>query len=257
MGECIPWQGDVVNNLDPAQVEQLKEIGAQLRQQRQEKSISTEEVSAKTYISTRLLTALEEGQSEFLPEPVFIQGFIRRYADVLALDGDALAKTFSTNLLPTTSEMAAPQEVSRGMPSKEIGLYAFYAVLMAVAAGGLFLLVNKPQNTQTVVGKKNEPVVQKPKTTAKMVPAKTPAAKVPIQASVSLTDESWMEVIADGKTEFEGNLEKGTKKTWTAKKELKIVAGNAGAVLLSSNKQKEKVLGEPGEVKQITLTSEG
>lgn len=245
-----------MNNLNPAQVEQLKEIGAQLRQQRQEKSISTEEVSAKTYISPRLLTALEEGQSEYLPEPVFIQGFIRRYADVLALDGDALAKTFPTNLLPTPSEMAASQEVSRGMPSKEIGLYAFYAALMAVAVGGLFLLVNRPQTAQTVVERKNEPVVQ-PKTTAKVAPAKTAAAKTPIQASVSLTEESWMEIIADGKTEFEGTLEKGSKKTWTAKKELKIVAGNAGAVLLSSNQQKEKVFGEPGEVKQITLTSEG
>jgi len=248
--------GDVVNNLNPAQVEQLKEIGAQLRQQRQQKAISTEEVSAKTYIPSRLLTALEEGQSEYLPEPVFIQGFIRRYADVLALDGDALAKTFPTNLLPTNLEMAAPQEVSRQMPSREIGLYALYIVLMAVAASGLFLLVNRPQTAQPVVEKKTEPVVQQPKTTAKAAPTKTAAANAPIQASVSLTEESWMEVIVDGKTEFEGNLEKGTKKTWTAKKELKIAAGNAGAVLFSSNQQKEKLLGEPGEVKEITLTSE-
>jgi cytoskeletal protein RodZ len=247
-----------VNNLNPAQVEQLKEIGAQLRQQRQEKSISTEEVSAKTYISSRLLTALEEGQSEYLPEPVFIQGFIRRYADVLSLDGDALAKTFSTNLIPTTLEMAAPQEVTqqRTLPSREIGLYALYIVLMAVAAGGLFLLVNRPQTSQPVVQKQTEPVVQQPKTTTKATPAETVAANAPIQASVSLTEESWMEIIVDGKTEFEGNLEKGTKKTWTAKKELKIAAGNAGAVLLSSNQQKEKLLGEPGEVKEITLTSE-
>lgn len=243
-----------MNNLNPAQVEQLKEIGAQLRQQRQEKSISTEEVSAKTYISPRILTALEEGQSEYLPEPVFIQGFIRRYADVLALDGDALAKTFPTNLLPATSEMAAPQEVSQGLPSKAIGLYTLYIALMAVAVGSLFLLVNRPQTAQPVVEKKTEPVVPQPKTTAKETPAKTAAA--PIQASVNLTEESWMEVIVDGKTEFEGNLEKGTKKTWTAKKELKIAAGNAGAVLLSSNQQKEQIFGEPGEVKEITLTSE-
>lgn len=247
-----------MNNLDPAQVEQLKEIGAQLRQQRQEQSISTEEVAAKTYISSRLLTALEEGQSENLPEPVFIQGFIRRYADVLALDGDALAKTFSTatEVLPTNSEMAAPQQVSLQMPSREIGLYALYCILMALAASGLFFLVNRPQTAQPVVEKKTQPVVQQPKTTAKAAPAKASATNAPIQVSVHLTDDSWMEVIVDGKTEFEGNLEKGTKKTWNAKKELKIAAGNAGAVLFSSNQQKEQLLGEPGEVKEITLTSE-
>ncbi len=246
-----------MNNLNPAQVEQLKEIGAQLRQQRQEQSISTEEVSAKTYISPRLLTALEEGQSENLPEPVFIQGFIRRYADVLALDGDALSKTFSTNLSPTTSEIAAPQEIrTQQLPSKEIGLYALYIGLMAVAAGGLFLLVNRPQTAPPVAQKKTESVVQQPKTSTKPKPAKTSAASAAIQASVNLTEESWMEVIVDGKTEFEGNLDKGTKKTWTAKKELKITAGNAGAVLIVANRQKEKLMGEPGEVKEITLTSE-
>lgn len=244
-----------MNNLNPAQVEQLKEIGAQLRQQRQKQSISTEEVSAKTYISSRLLTALEEGQSENLPEPVFIQGFIRRYADVLALDGDALSKAFSTNSLPTTSEIAASQEVRQQLPSREIGLYALYIGLMAVAAGGLFLLVNRQQTAPPVAQKKTESVVQ-PKTSTKPKAANTSAASAAIQASVNLTDQSWMEVIVDGKTEFEGNLEKGTKKTWTAKQELKITAGNAGAVLIAANQQKEKLMGEPGEVKEITLTSE-
>jgi cytoskeletal protein RodZ len=243
-----------VNNLNPAQVEQLKEIGAQLRQQRQEQSISTEQVAAKTFISLRLLTALEEGQSENLPEPVFIQGFIRRYADVLDLDGDALAKSFPTNLLPETVETEATSEAVQPLPSREIGLYALYIALMAIAATGLFFLVNKPKASQPVVQQKTEPVVQQAKTPAKPAQAKTAAATAPVQVTIHLTDESWMEIIVDGKTEFEGNLEKGTKKTWTAQQELKIAAGNAGAVLISANQQPEKLLGEPGEVKQMTFT---
>lgn len=237
-----------MNNLNPAQVEQLKEIGAQLRQQRQEQSISTEQVAAKTFIPLRLLTALEEGQSENLPEPVFIQGFIRRYADVLDLDGDALAKSFPTNLFPTTVETETSEAMPR-LPSREIGLYALYIVLMAMAATGLFFLVNKPKASQPVVQETSRPVVPQPKRTAK--PA---TANAPLQVTINLTDDSWMEVIVDGKTEFEGNLEKGTKKTWIAKKELKIAAGNAGAVLISSNQEKEKLLGELGEVKEMTFT---
>lgn len=242
-----------MNNLNSAQVEQLKEIGAQLRQQRQEQSISTEQVAAKTFIPMRLLTALEEGQSENLPEPVFIQGFIRRYADVLDLDGDALAKSFTTNLFPTTVETATSEAMLR-LPSKEVGLYALYIVLMIVAATGLFFVVNRPKSIQPVAQKKTETLVQQPKTPAKSVPAKTPVAIAPVEFSINLTDESWIEVIIDGKTEFEGNLPKGTKKTWTAKKELKITAGNAGAILISSNQQKEKLLGEVGEVKEMTFT---
>lgn len=242
-----------MNNLNSAQVEQLKEIGAQLRQQRQEQSISTEQVAAKTFIPLRLLTALEEGQSENLPEPVFIQGFIRRYADVLDLDGDALAKSFPTNLLPATVESATSEAIQR-LPSKEIGLYALYIVLMVLAATGLFFLVNKPKTIPPTAQKTTESIVQQPKTSAKAAPVKTAATNVPLQVSINLTDESWLEVIIDGKTEFEGNLPKGSKKTWTAKKELKIAAGNAGAVLISSNQQPEKPLGEIGEVKEMTFS---
>ena len=88
-----------MNHLNPAQVEQLKEIGAYLRQIRQEVSIPIEEISAKTLIRLGMLKAIEEGQPDQLPEPVFVQGFIRRYADALGLDGVALAKTFPINFL--------------------------------------------------------------------------------------------------------------------------------------------------------------
>jgi cytoskeletal protein RodZ len=252
-----PWQGDAVNNLNPAQVEQLKEIGAQLRQLRQEQSISTEEVAAKTFISSRLLTALEEGKSDQLPEPVFIQGFIRRYADVLDLDGHALAKTFPTNLLPPEVETST-QETVPEVPSKVIGLYALYILIMVAAVSGLFYLVNRPQTAQPVIPKKTTPIVQQPKPVANAVPSTLAPGKVdvPIQVAITLTDESWMKVIADGKTEFEGTLSKGTQKTWTAKKELTLTAGNAGAVLISSNRHKEKLLGKPQEVKDITFTPE-
>ena len=251
-----PWQGDAVNNLDPAQVEQLKEIGAQLRQLRQEQSISTEEVAAKTFISSRLLTALEEGKSDQLPEPVFIQGFIRRYADVLALDGNALAKTFPTNL--QIKEVETPtQETVPEIQSKVIGLYVLYILIMIAAVSGLFYLINRSQTAQPLIPKNTTPIAQQPKSVVK-IPS-TPAPRkvdVPIKVAISLTDESWMEVIADGKTEFEGNLPKGTQKTWTAKKELTLTAGNAGAVLISSNRHKEKLLGNIGEVKDVTFTSD-
>jgi cytoskeletal protein RodZ len=248
-----------VSDLNPAQVEQLKEIGSQLRQLRQEQSISTEEVAAKTFIPSRLLTALEEGQPEHLPEPVFIQGFIRRYADALNLDGTAIANRFPAHFLPLKLETSS-QEVSQPSP-KVIPLYVVYILLLLTATGGLFYLVNKPQTTKPAlqIQKQTSPIAQQQKTTLKstsLTPA-TPKASTTgesVQVAVSLQDESWLQVIVDGKNEFEGTLTKGDKKTWTAKKQLTITAGNAGAVLISSNRQKEKPLGELGDVKEVTFT---
>ncbi|NJN58803.1 MAG: hypothetical protein HC879_15555 [Leptolyngbyaceae cyanobacterium SL_5_9] len=95
-----------MSKLDPIQLEQLKEIGVHLHQTREQQSKSLEEVAAKTFIPLRLLQAIEVGQATVLPEPIFIQGFIRRYGDVVGLDGIALSKQFSldTTAVPAKSE---------------------------------------------------------------------------------------------------------------------------------------------------------
>jgi hypothetical protein len=74
--------------------EQLKQIADRLKQAREDKGIALEEIASQTYIPLRLLKAMDEGKFERLPEPVFIQGFIRRYGDAIGLDGSDLAKSF-------------------------------------------------------------------------------------------------------------------------------------------------------------------
>ncbi|MGG6265120.1 RodZ domain-containing protein [Leptolyngbya sp. AN03gr2] len=90
-----------------AQKEQLKSIGARLGEERQKKSISLEEIAAKTYIPQRLLSAIEDANLDRLPEPVFVQGFIRRYADAIGLDGTAMSKEFTVDLSPLPASTAA------------------------------------------------------------------------------------------------------------------------------------------------------
>jgi cytoskeletal protein RodZ len=100
-----------MRDLNVAQVDQLRQIGAYLSKERQEQSIPLEEVALKTFIPLRLLQALEQGESERLPETVFVQGFIRRYADILGLDGTALAKT----LLSDTQAMIQNELISQSV----------------------------------------------------------------------------------------------------------------------------------------------
>ena len=89
------------------QKEQLKLIGSRLGEERQRKSISLEEIAAKTYIPQRLLSAIEDANLDRLPEPVFIQGFIRRFADAIGLDGTAVSKEFTVDLSPLPAPTAA------------------------------------------------------------------------------------------------------------------------------------------------------
>jgi len=105
-----------VVSLDSDQLEQLKAIGTFLGEVREEEGRTLEDIATKTYIPLRLLKAIEAGQEQILPEPVFVQGFIRRYGDALGLDGNELSKRFPVNAVPFISAFTAHQESKAGLP---------------------------------------------------------------------------------------------------------------------------------------------
>ncbi len=256
-----------MSKFSPEQVEKLKEIGIYLRQRRLELSISLEQITSSTLIRVGLLKAIEEGQVDQLPEPVYLQGLIRHYGDALQIDGEALAKTFPQSDRSVASK-TSPQGSSPGKvfwKLMRLEVYFLYILLLAGAVYGLFYFlkrspVDKPEPLSTET---SPPVVTSPPPTPTPSPAKTPTPKpqaseetAPLSATVSLEGRSWFRVQVDGKTEFEGILNEGTQKTWKAKKQLIIRVGNAGAVRLSKNQGSPQLLGSPGEVKEVTLISE-
>ncbi len=275
--------------LNPAQEEQLKEIGAQLQEARLQQGLSIDEIAAKTLIRVTFLQALESGQLDLLPEAIFVQGFIRRYGDILGLDGTALGKKFPTDFSLPVSDMDTDNK-SRGI---SVPLYIPYIVLLIAATCGLSYLLNSQRGTQTVqqavpvatakpippktnpttplASKPPEIALQPvaavvPKTNAVSAPTPvtiptpptqaTPKPNSPIKVTVNLQDSSWVRVTVDGKKEFEGTLPKEKQQTWTASKSLTFRTGNAGAVMLSLNEQQAQLLGSVGAVKEVTFTPE-
>ncbi|WP_017317465.1 RodZ domain-containing protein [Mastigocladopsis repens] len=282
--------------LNKAQEEQLMEIVAHLRQVREEKSVRLEEIAAYTRIRLAFLHALEEGRFEELPEPVYVQGFIRHYGDAIGLDGTALAQTVA-NICSTHQESALDkdkQDLDK-KPTIHVPLVVPYLVLLAGASLGLFYLLNPQRSVESSDQKKSSPLALEqqtapaPKVSSSVAsptpttspsvestslpatvptPEVTPAATsptptaspttetVPFELTLELQDQSWLRVKVDGKTEFEGILNKGEKKSWTAQKELTIRSGNAGAVLVSTNNKEPTPLGDLGRVKEVTFTPE-
>lgn len=68
----------------------MSSVSHVLRQTREAKGITLEEVAQRTYIKLPYLVALEEGDIEKLPAPVYIHGYIRQYAKLLGLNGSEL-----------------------------------------------------------------------------------------------------------------------------------------------------------------------
>lgn len=72
------------------QSEKLMQLGSQLASLRQEKNLTLDELVIFTRIPRRLLQAIEEGNLSDLPEPIYIQGLIRQFADALGIEGGNL-----------------------------------------------------------------------------------------------------------------------------------------------------------------------
>lgn len=245
--------------LNEAQEKQLKEISTYLRQVRQEKALSIEDIAAQTLIRLVFLQALEEGRFAELPEPVYIQGFIRRYADALELDGNALANSLVINFIPVDSNNhshSSDQKLNIQIP-----LILTYILLLVAASAGLFYILN-PKLTDDSLAQTQNPL---PTPKQKILPTPINSSAVPspgstvistVEVTLELQGSSQLQVKADGKTEFEGILTKGERKSWRAKRHLTVSSGNAGAVLVSVNQQQLKPLGDEGEVKQVTYTPE-
>lgn len=255
---------------EPDQAEKLVELGAKLKQIREEKSLSLEQISGKTMIQTRILSAIEAGEFEQLPEPVYTQGFIRRFADALDLNGAEFASALPTRALsyshkPEHREYRSPQ-------LRPVHLYLIYIVVIVAAGVGLSYLnsaskapfnasssdtpgsadlTSSTPEAPTSPTQGAKPSAQTPTTPQKPTPK--PPGTQPLKVSVSLQGESWLEVVADGKSVFEGSLPSGTKRTWTAKKNLTIYSGNAGAVLVTANGGQAKPIGASGAVDQVSF----
>ena len=89
-----------------SQQSQLAQIGAFLRDHREKQEKSLEDIAMRTYIRPQLLGGLETGNPDVLPEPIFVQGFIRRYAEVLGFNGVELSQQFTVDSIPSTPRPA-------------------------------------------------------------------------------------------------------------------------------------------------------
>src|SRR5437870_13278711 len=72
----------------------MSRLGEQLRAQRERKGITLEQAAGDTRIREKFLKALEDGDYQSLPGPVYTRGFLRNYAEYLDLETDELVMLY-------------------------------------------------------------------------------------------------------------------------------------------------------------------
>jgi len=255
--------------------------------------MTLEQVATTTRIPLRLLAAIEAGNLQALPEAVYIQGLLRRFGDAVGLDGMAYGQQFPTGI--DSTPRVSDWKKTPAAQLRPRHLYFAYIALVVAAVTGISLSFDRAQNPsadleadETEVQPAPSPAAPDANPGTPVEPpavAETPAADEPapepdaattdapsesattetvansdpdgpVSVQLTVTSESWLQVLADGEVAFEGTLSEG-QQAWSADREITVVAGNAGAIMVTVNGGSEQEpLGQPGAVEEVTFMAD-
>ncbi len=73
----------------------METIGQILKNAREKKGLTIEELASSTYIVAKFIKALEDEQFDLLPGEIYVKGFIKNLSDKLSLDSDAMIERYN------------------------------------------------------------------------------------------------------------------------------------------------------------------
>jgi cytoskeleton protein RodZ len=263
-------------------------FGDRLRREREMRGITLDEIAESTKISRRHLESLEREQFDQLPGGVFNKGFVRAYARFLGLDEDQAVSDYSlaSNEQPEPQDkfpLEIHEEPDRELNPRRSNLPLVFALaaLAGVLVGYFFWLKSKPKNERTA-GSPQEATVQAPvqsspanspaapesaiETPAPAKPERQPAAaapdaRIPAEKTfvvlVKAKEDSWVSIVADGKSVMQRVLNADGSKMVKAGKQIVLRTGNAGGIDVLFNGKPLGALGNENEPRTLTFNATG
>jgi cytoskeletal protein RodZ len=70
------------------------ELGQFLKERREERGITLDEIAEKTKIGKRYLLAIEDGNFDIIPGEVYLRGFLRKYSLCVGMDPEETVRRY-------------------------------------------------------------------------------------------------------------------------------------------------------------------
>ncbi len=118
----------------------MSSVGAYLREQRQRKGLSVDEVARATRVASRYLEALETDHLSSLLAPVFTRGFIRAYCQVVSVSSEEALALYDRAIGAAARTRGGPPQQELGSPAerRQGGTVLVSFVLLVVLGVALF-----------------------------------------------------------------------------------------------------------------------
>jgi cytoskeleton protein RodZ len=237
-------------------------IGQRLRERRETAGLSIEAAAAKLYCDASIITALEADRFDELGAPVFAQGHLRRYAELVGAPVTELLAEWAQRgarvAVPDLTRIprAPSPALDREVWGRRLGALAG-AVVIAVAAwwilqgGAVQTPPAAPAEARVAEGRVAEgrvaegrvaevPAAASP-TGASPVAATAPSSTTPASAatarlalSIEVRENCWTEVYdADGRKLYFDTLRAGNRAAVTGAAPLRVLLGRADRASLT------------------------
>ena len=238
-------------------------FGESLKRERELRGVSLDEISSATRISTRFLRAIENEEWDQLPGGVFNRGFVRAMARYLGLDEE---NTVAEYTLAVGDRQSVP--VWTGSPPAVTPEQPWLAwiiavvVLLALGAGG-WLGAQKLLAWRAAQRAHSDPTSavtpSAEAASAESAPRGAPLLPIPpapdlLELRIEAGRNTRVTVDADGNRVFEGTMNAGEARTFSAKDRFEVYARDGGTLRLEMNGKTLAPIGPPGRAGKVTLT---
>lgn len=259
----------------------MSRLGARLKNARESRGLSLHGVSDMTKISIPLLEALERDEYGRLPGGIFSKSFVKAYAVAVGLDAESAVAQFieehAQHERDNQATIGDPQVTAedreflyrqqRAVRLLRGAVVVVAAIAVAALLYELWVWWPRPEPAVPAVAHTTPAPSPPPASTEPAPPAAKPAAeqppapkpeppRKPMVFEFAATAPCLLELIADGVLVFNRELLAGERQRVEATKELRVQAGDAGALEWTINGVRAAALGEAGKSGQATVTPE-
>lgn len=115
----------------------MTELGNRLKQEREAKNMSLEDLQTTTKIQKRYLIGVEEGNYSIMPGQFYARAFIKQYAEAVGLDPEEIFEEYK-NDIPVNEKEDLPQlsrvKTRKQVPTKNTKSWKFLPILFTILA---------------------------------------------------------------------------------------------------------------------------
>ena len=253
------------------------DVGLELRQARERRGLSLQQISDTTKISLRVLQAIETSAESRLPAIVFTKSFVKTYATLVGLDPVDTARRYLEQLAPTpppeTPETAResirdtplqPEPPIRRIARVLTGRFGTATVLLVTAVTALALLARNYRTATQDTTRKPAPA---PVSAAGLVPAVAHQTE-PVGTSgtthepdvlhlaIAPTGPCWVQATVDGQAVLAKLLAAGERREVDARGDLTLRVGDPSTFTFTINGAPARISAAPGQAVTVRITKE-